>query len=563
MKLQKITRFSIIVFLLNSFILPTVLFAQDNKQTEIYAAIRKEGMDNSKIMNTLHYFTDVYGPRLTGSPNYVNAAKWALREMQAWGFDNAALEPFEFGYPGWVNERNIGLMLKPVQDTLTYEVLAWTPSTKGVAIADAVSFVIPTFPVAQNPQIVQMPTPEELIAYFDSMKSAVNGKIVLVGKPTFIDQSKEPSPKRISDEVMKCRMDPAKKPEDCGTGGFPSGANQPQPTPRPNALTAAKVSEAVDAFLLANNVLVRINQSSLDRGAVRAFNNQTFDITQVVPTVVMRSEDFGRIYRLLANKTQVQLEFDLRSRIVPDGVTSYNVVGEIYGSDKKDEVVMLGGHLDSWHSATGATDNAIGCATMMEAARILKAIGVKPRRTIRVACWGGEEQGLIGSQAYVKQHFGTAEKPTAEFSKFNGYFNIDSGTGRLRGLSVFGPAEAATVLREALAPFSDLGFAGVRNTNSRQLFGTDSASFNQAGLPGISASQDPIEYFGLTWHTNVDTYERIIESDAKASAIIFAAAVYTLAMREEMLPRFKAGEMPQLTTPSPSPTVSPSPTARP
>ncbi|HEV8592384.1 MAG TPA: M20/M25/M40 family metallo-hydrolase, partial [Pyrinomonadaceae bacterium] len=330
-------------------------------------------------------------------------------------------------------------------------------------------------------------------------------------------------------------------------------------TPRPGALTATQVGEQVDKFLLDNNVLVRINESQLDRGAVRAFNNRTFDITKVVPTVVMRNEDFGRIYRLLQDKTSVKLEFDLRSRIVPEGTTSYNVVGEIVGTDKKDEVIMLGGHLDSWHSATGATDNAIGCATMMEAARILKAIGVKPRRTIRVACWGGEEQGLLGSQAYVKQHFGTAESPTPEFKKFNGYFNIDSGTGRARGLSVFGPPEAATVLREALVPFADLGFAGVISTKGRNLGGTDSTSFNAAGLPGIGASQDPIEYFNVTWHTNLDTYERIIESDVKASAIIFAAAVYTLAMRDEMLPRFKAEEMPAAPTPTPTPSPSAAP----
>ena len=558
MKTLAPARIFVVLLLSFSFVMPSVLIAQDAKQADIYAAIRKEANDNSKILNTLHYFTDVYGPRLTGSPNHVNAAKWAAREMLSWGFDNAALEPFEFGHPGWVDERNTGLMLRPVQDTLTYEVLAWTPSTKGVVTADAVSLVIPTFPAADNPLIVQMPTQQELTTYLDSIKTSVQGKIALVGKPTVIDQSKEPSPKRVSDETMKCRMDPTKKPGDCGPGPFPSGPFV-QPSPRPNALPAEQVSEQVNKFLLDNGVLVRINQSQLDRGAVRAFNNQTFDITKVVPTVVMRNEDFGRIYRLIQNKTRVQLEFDLRSRIVPDGVTSYNVVGEIAGSDKKDEVIMLGGHLDSWHSATGATDNAIGCATMMEAARILKAIGVKPRRTIRVACWGGEEQGLIGSQAYVKQHFGSTEKPTNEFSKFNGYFNIDSGTGRLRGLSVFGPPEAATVLRDALVSFADLGFTGVVSHKNRGLGGTDSTSFNQAGLPGIGASQDPIEYFGVTWHTNLDTYERIIESDAKISAIIFAAAIYTLATRDEMLPRFAASEMPSLSTPSPSPTLSPTP----
>jgi carboxypeptidase Q len=545
----KRTRAAVTAAILNAILLSNFASAQTAAPADVNAAIRKEGMENSKIMHTLHILTDLYGPRLTGSPNHVNAAKWIASELKSWGFENTVLEPWEFGHPGWENERNTGVMLSPVADTLTYEVLAWTPSTKGPVTAEAANIVIPSFPAADNAQVMQNPTQAELTAYLESVRSTINGKIVLVGKPTVVDQSRDPAPKHLADDVIKCRMDPTKAPGDC-----PGGGNRPpNVTPRPGALTPVQIVEQLDKFLLDNNVLVRVNESQLDRGAVRAFNNRTFDIAKVVPTVVMRNEDFGRIYRLLQDKTPVKLEFDLRSRIVPEGTTSYNVVGEIVGTDKKDEVVMLGGHLDSWHSATGATDNAIGCATMMEAARILKAIGVKPRRTIRVACWGGEEQGLLGSQAYVKQHFGTAENPTPEFKKFNGYFNIDSGTGRARGLSVFGPPEAATVLREALVPFADLGFAGVVSTKGRNLGGTDSTSFNAAGLPGIGAAQDPIEYFNVTWHTNLDTYERIIEPDVKASAIIFAAAVYTLAMRDEMLPRFKAEEMPAAPTPTPTP----------
>lgn len=533
--------------MLCSVILPSAALAQTSN-ADVYAAIRKEGMERSKIMNTMHYFTDVYGPRLTGSPNHVNAAKWGAAEMKSWGFDNTFLEPWDFGHPGWVNGRNTGLIVSPMEDTLTYEVLAWSPSTNGTVSADAVHIVLPTYPAAANPQVLQQPTQDELTAFFNSIRANIAGKIVLVGKPTFIDQSRDPAPKRIPAEDAKKRFDPATPTPQFGPGGpgGQGGGNRTPVPPKAGALTPLQVAEQFDKFLLDNKVLVRINESQLDRGAVRAFNNRTFDIAKVVPTVVMRNEDFGRIVRLLAHKTAVKLEFNLQSKVVPEGTTSYNMIGEIAGSDKKDEVIMLGGHLDSWHSATGATDNAIGCATMMEAARILKAIGVKPRRTIRVACWGGEEQGLLGSQAYVKKHFGTAEAPTAEFSKFGGYFNIDSGTGRARGLSVFGPPETAAVLREALAPLSDLGFAGVLSTKSRNLGGTDSTSFNQAGLPGIGASQDPIEYFGVTWHTNLDTYERIIEEDAKASAIIFASAVYTLAMRDELLPRFKAGEMPAM-----------------
>ena len=540
-------RFFLALFVVQAFVLPQASLAQDaSPATDINAAIRKEGMENSKIMNTMHYFTDLYGPRLTGSPNHVNAAKWAAEEMKRWGFDNAALEPWEFGHPGWVNERNTGMMLSPVQDTLTYEVLAWSPSTKGIVTGDAYHLVVPQFPAADNPRMLQTPTQVELTAYLDGIKSAVNGKIVLVGNPTFIDQSTPQSPKRLDDELVRCRADVTKTPADCAPAGPRRQQRGPQPTPRPNALSPLQVGEQLDKFLLDNNVLVRVNESQLDRGLVRAFNNRTFDIARVVPTVVMRNEDFGRIVRLLQHKTPVRLEFDIRNRIVPEGTTSYNLVGEIFGSDKKDEVIMLGGHLDSWHSATGATDNAVGCATMMEAARILKAIGVKPRRTIRVACWSGEEQGMLGSQAYVKKHFGSFEAPTPEYAKFGGYFNIDSGTGKARILSVFGPAETATVLREALAPFSDLGLAGVVTTNSRATGGTDSTSFNNAGLPGIGTQQDPIEYFAGTWHTNIDTYERIIEDDVKKSAVVFAAAVYTLAMRDELLPRFKATEMPVL-----------------
>ncbi|HEV7844034.1 MAG TPA: M20/M25/M40 family metallo-hydrolase, partial [Pyrinomonadaceae bacterium] len=322
-------------------------------------------------------------------------------------------------------------------------------------------------------------------------------------------------------------------------------------------LSNAQINEQVDKFLLENRALVRVNDAGREGGQIRAFNNRTFDVNKVVPTVVLRNEDYGRISRLLADGQVVTLEFNIQNRSYPEGATSYNVVAEIPGTDKRDEVIMLGGHLDSWHAATGATDNAIGCAVMMEAARILKAIGVRPRRTIRVALWSGEEQGLLGSQAYVKEHFGSFENPKPDFFKFGGYFNIDAGTGRARGLTVFGPADAATPLREAIGPFAYLGVVGATNTRSRGLGGSDNTSFNQAGLPGIGVAQDPIEYFTTTWHTNLDTYERVIEDDVRKSAIVIAAAVYQLSMRDELLPRFKREEMPPLPAPSPQPSPTP------
>jgi Zn-dependent M28 family amino/carboxypeptidase len=258
----------------------------------------------------------------------------------------------------------------------------------------------------------------------------------------------------------------------------------------------------------------------------------------------MRNEDFGRVVRLVRGGHSVDLEFDIRNRLFPEGKTAYNTVAEIVGTEKPDEVIMMGGHLDSWHSATGATDNATGCSVAMEAARILLALGVKPRRTIRVALWSGEEQGLLGSQAYVARHFGTAEDPKPAHAKFGGYFNHDTGTGRIRGLSVFGPPEAASVLRRIVGPLSFMGVEGATTTRSRNIGGSDHTSFNNAGLPGIGTMLDPIEYQTHTWHTNLDTFERVIPADLQQSAIVIAAAVYQLAMRDELLPRFSADQMP-------------------
>src|SRR5262249_19876841 len=225
----------------------------------------------------------------------------------------------------------------------------------------------------------------------------------------------------------------------------------------PSRLTAAQVTEKLDALLRTQQVPVKILDAGREHGQIRAFSNRTYDVDKTVPTVVMRNEDYGRIARILGDGTPVELEFEIRNQLYPEGRTAYNTIAEIPGTERKDEVVMLGAHLDSWHAATGATDNAIGCAVMMEAARILKAVGVRPRAMLRLALWGGEEQGLLGSQAYVKEHFGSFESPKREFAKLSGYLNIHSGTGRARGASVFGPPEAAALLRRILAPFEDLG----------------------------------------------------------------------------------------------------------
>jgi hypothetical protein len=497
---------------------------------EVNARVRQEGRDNSQIMRTMHYLTDVYGPRLTGSPNHKAAAEWAVKQMTEWGFANGHLEPWEFGHPGWLNERFSGFIVSPVKDSLVGEVLAWTPSTKGTVTAEALQVVVPDRPVEA-----------ELAAWIAETAPKVKGRIVLVGRHTIVPVNLTKAPLRRDYDELRRQYDP-NAPAQEGRGR--RGGGPPQEA-RPGALAANVVNERVDAMLVQAGALVRINDAGRDHGQIRAFHNRTFDVSKVVPTVVLRNEDYGRISRLLAGNMPVTLEFTIVNAIYPEGTTSYNAIAEIPGTDKKDEIVMLGGHLDSWHSATGATDNGIGCAVMMEAARIIKALGIQPRRTIRVALWGGEEQGLLGSKAYVKEHFGTFENPKPEFDKFAGYFNVDSGTGRIRGASVFGPPEAASILRQTLAPFEDLGMVGALATESRRSGGTDSTSFNEAGLPGIGLSQDPIEYGSYTWHTNLDTYERIIEDDVKKSAITVAAAVYHLAMRDDMLPRFSKDKMPK------------------
>lgn len=521
------------------------LFGQ-TRDKDLLERIRKEEANNSQIMKTMHMFTDVYGPRLTGSPNHKHAAEWAVKQMTAWGLQNAHLEAWDFGHPGWLNERLTAHMVAPIKDVLSCEVLAWTPSTRGPVRASTRQLILP-----------ERPTQDQLTAFFEKEKAGVRGRIVMAGKHTIVPVNLNPPAKRQTDEQAQQRYGPNARPF-----AFPTPSPTPTPAPgAPKPLTNRQIDEQLDGFLKANGALVRVNDAGREFRQIRAFNNRTFELNKAVPTIVMSNEDYGRITRLLADGADVVLEFDIVNRVYPAGKTSYNTVAEIPGSDKADEVIMLGGHLDSWHAATGATDNAIGCAIMMEAARILKTLGIKPRRTIRVALWSGEEQGLLGSQAYVKEHFGSFEDQKPAYQKFGGYFNIDSGTGRVRGAGVFGPPEGANIMREILAPFKDDGVVGAVASRSRNLGGSDNTSFSQAGLPGIGMGQDPIEYNSHTWHTNLDTYERILVDDVKKDAVTVAWSVYQLAMRDDLLPRFTKEAMPP--KPPAEPATTPQPTVVP
>lgn len=493
--------------------------APERIDAAINARIRAEAETNSRLMKTLHVLCDVYSPRLTGTPPLKAAQEWAIKELSSYGLQNARLEAWEFGHPGWQNERLDARVIAPYKDNLVCEGMAWTPSTKGTVRAAAFHLIPP-----------DAPTREELETYLTSIKSLVKGKIVLTGKHTLAPVNFNPAPLRLSDDEARAIYTPR-----------PPSASTATATDK---LTALEINDALDRFLKANGALLRVHDAREPHGVIRAVINRTRDVAQFIPTIILRNEDYGRITRLLASGTNVEIEFNIINRLFPKGRTQFNALAEIPGTDKRDELVMLGAHIDAHHLATGATDNAVGCAVMIEAVRILQALQIKSRRTIRLALWSGEEQRVLGSQAYVKTHFGSAEQPLPAFDKLSAYLNLDTGTGRIRGMRVFGPPEAGDVLRQILAPFVDLGVVGASTYSNRTAPGSDHGAFSVNGLPGVYIDQDPLEYGARTWHTSLDSYERIHEPDAKQAAIVIASAVYHLAMRDERLPRFSKEQLP-------------------
>jgi len=513
---------------------------------EMNAKIRTEGMDHSKIMWIEHYLTDVYGPRPIGSPNHKAAADWAVKTMTGWGMKNVHEEPFTWQGEGWLPGRAVGYITSPVKANIKFEAIPWTPSTNGTVSGDVVQILPP-----------EAPTDAELTTYLAGLAPRVKGGIVMVGTGAVVPVNFNEPQKRIPDEQAKARYLPPdpNAPERAGRGnrgGGPGGRGRGNGTPVAEGhLSAQQVNQRITTFLADNPPALRLTQQGAGRipGVIVAQNGAGQRYTQaeqISPGVILRNDDYGRISRILADGTPVSVEFNVQNQYFPDGKTSYVTVGEIPGTDKADEVVMLGGHLDSWTSATGATDNAIGCAIMLEAARILETVGAKPHRTIRVALWSGEEEGLLGSFAYVKQHFGSAEAPTPDYAKLDAYWNIDDGTGKVRGANIFGPPEAAIVLAQFLKPFEEWGVYGASASSARVEGGSDNGAFAVAGLPGIGGQQDPIEYNSTTWHTDLDNYERILPDDVMKNAVISAAVVYAIANRDKMMPRFSHDTMPEI-----------------
>jgi carboxypeptidase Q len=547
--------------------------AQAPGLADVNAQLRAQETKDSQLMWWLHEIADVYGPRLTGSPGLRAAQDFAVHQLEKWGFSNVHLEAWNFNHPGWQNWELEANTVSPFQQPLNVRAVSWTPGTSGPVQGPVVVIEPPQPPAVpgpgaggggfpgsgptitpeqlaaiQNPGTAPPPMPPatptenkpvsqaDLDAYLATIKDKVRGAIIFYGPHVQVAENFVPAPLRRTDESWS----------QLRGGGFrrtppPAGA-------APAGLTAAQIAGQVNKFLIENGALAKVTDAGRPYGIIVQQSTSGYNEnpnSPNLPTLVMGNEDYGRIYRTTTiDHIPVVLRLNIRNEFYPNGRTVYNVVAELPGTDEADEVVMAGGHFDSWNPATGATDNGAGGSVAVEALRLIHSLNLPHRRTIRVALWSGEEEGLYGSIAYVAQHFGSAENPKPEWFKLDAYLNLDSGTGKPRAASVFGPPEAASMVQDAMDNFKDWGFNHVSATVARQTGGTDSTSFNNAGLPGVGLNQDPFDYGSYTHHTNFDTYERIYEPDMREAAVEEALTLYALANADQMVPRCSAATMP-------------------
>jgi carboxypeptidase Q len=487
---------------------------QEKVDLDAIYKIKDEGLNRSQVMDTISYLSDVYGGRLTGSPQIKAAGDWAKTKLTEWQLSNVNLETWGPFGRGWANEKMTARAISPSGNfsVIAYP-KAWTPGTNGPVEADVVTAVV------ANEQD------------FEKFRGQLRGKYVLTAAlPQVTAQFQAPGHRYTDDELQNISNQQVQPPRGGGPGQRGGAAGG-----RGNA---PNFNERRLKFFLDEGVIATIDPSQGSGGTLFVQSGGGRNITDApVPAqVVMSVEHYGRISRMLEKKTPVRLEMDIQNKFYDEDLNSFNVVAEIPGTDKADEVVMLGAHFDSWHTGTGATDNAAGSAVMMEALRILKATGLKMRRTVRLGLWTGEEEGLLGSRAYVTKHFADRAdmvlKP--EHSKFSAYFNVDNGTGAIRGVYLQGNEAISPIFQAWMQPFKNLGMTTltIRGTG-----GTDHQSFDAVGLPGFQFIQDPIEYDSRTHHSNMDVYERIQAPDMMKAAVIVAAFAYQAANRDERLPR--------------------------
>jgi len=509
--------------------------AQEKVDLDMINKIRYEGFHNSKIMDTASGLMDGIGERLTGSPNMKKANEWTRDKLTEFGLSNSHLEPWGPFGRGWANEYTNVRMVSPDMTSLIVYAKAWTPGTNGAVRGQV---------VRANIRLTAADMPGDIARY----KGKLEGKIVFFGDDADIKLSTDPLSERLTEKQLA----------DIETYQIPAERIN---DPRLREFAGrARLARQLNKFFEDEKVLAVIDHSrgAINGGTVFVQSGGPYKEGQTVtiPQITMATEHWSRIARLLAAKKDVELELNVKSNFYDDATTQNDTIAEIPGTDKKDEVVMLGAHLDSWHSGTGATDNGAGSIVMMEAVRILKAVGVKPRRTIRIGLWSGEEQGLLGSQWYVAHHFGTRPEskdperkgdPTvirrdagpmtikeAEQSKVSVYFNVDNGSGKIRGIHLQENAAVAPIFEAWMKPFNDLG---MNTLTMRNTGGTDHLSFDAAGIPGFQFIQDTLEYETRTHHSNMDVYDRLQPEDLKQMAVIVASFVYMAAQRDQMFPR--------------------------
>ncbi len=500
--------------------------AQEKVDSAMMANIRAEGWDRSQVKDILWYLSDVYGPRLAGSPQYTAAANWAVGKMKEIGLQNAHLEQWgPFGKSWELKKFSATVIGRQVQPLISYP-KAWSPGLKGRVEADVVYLNV------------------DSLSQLDTYKGKLKGKFVLLSKSGVVNAYWKPLAARETDSSL-LEMANADIPR--GRGGrnlrMSDAARQTALLnyEKWQLLMKENVAGVLTATFSTRNVggSVAVQQAYVPNHPDTAFNSpyrvsaQSSKAPQIPPQIEVGAEHYNRLFRLVQKGEKVKLAVELEVTMSAKDEDSYNVIGEIPGGDLKDEVVMIGGHFDSWHGGTGATDNATGSAVCLEAMRILKTLGAKPRRTIRIGLWGAEEQGLLGSAAYVKQHFGTRDSLKPEAEKIAAYFNNDNGSGKVRGMYMQGNEAVRPIFRAWLAPFKDMDASTLTLQNTG---GTDHLSFDAVGIPGFQFIQDPIEYETRTHHTTMDLFDRSPEEDLKQAAILMAAFAYDAAMRNEKLP---------------------------
>ncbi len=513
---------------------PFLSFSQEEKiDLNMIQKIRKEGLENSKVMEIAFNLTDKSGNRLTNSPGYFRAANYAKETMAGWGLQKATIDPWgEFG-KGWELEKSYLAITAPYYKPLLAYPKTWTSGTKGLRSAEII--------------LISAKDTTDLEKYRGQLK----GKLIMMDQTVAYNHTFKPDAVRYSeDELGKmaaAQMAPI-RPVDTA-----QQRRQQQAFAQQRGGGAQRIGVLLKEMAKSEGAIGMISS-----GGVRSHDGTIFaqgggaykgSDPENILDMAIGIEDFNTILRLLKSGSPVKMDAEVKTKFYAKDLQGYNVIAEIPGTDPllKDEVVMIGAHLDSWQTGTGATDNASGSSVMMEVMRILKTLGVETKRTIRIGLWSGEEQGLLGSRGYVKNNFAdpATMQTTPAHEKFSGYFNIDNGTGKIRGIYLQGNEACRNIFSQWLAPFQDLGASTVTISNTG---GTDHQSFDGVGLPGFQFIQDPIEYDTRTHHSNMDVYDHLIEADLKQMATIVASFVYNAAQRDGKLPR-KEMPKPRVVTP--------------